>query len=221
MALAIVYFPLVIVVSLSTVIIPDISKKISQKDFSNINSRVNEVIKICFMLGVSTVIICYVCPNLLGEVFFDRSDLGSFIKIASLAAPFMYCHYCTYSILNGIGKQKVILLSSIATALIELVLIFILIGIPSINIYGYGISLIVTSIIGLLINLYYIGQVIELSFPIWEILILVLLTVLVYLVTTIISSIIPNTFIIPKIITIIVVAFSLFFVSSILIRKSS
>ncbi len=133
----------------------------------------------------------------------------------------MYCHYCTYSILNGIGKQKVILLSSIATALIELVLIFILIGIPSINIYGYGISLIVTSIIGFLINLYYIGQVIELSFPIWEILILVLLTVLVYLVTTIISSIIPNTFIIPKVITIIVVAFSLFFVSSFLIRKSS
>ena len=109
MALAIVYFPLVIVVSLSTVIIPDISKKISQRDFSNINARVNEVIKICFMLGVSTVIICFVCPNLLGEVFFDRNDLGSFIKIASLAAPFMYCHYCTYSILNGIGKQKLYL----------------------------------------------------------------------------------------------------------------
>ncbi|WP_346916063.1 stage V sporulation protein B [Clostridium sp.] len=221
MALAIVYFPLVIVVSLSTVIIPDISKKISQRDFSNINARVNEVIKICFMLGVSTVIICFVCPNLLGEVFFDRNDLGSFIKIASLAAPFMYCHYCTYSILNGIGKQKVILISSIATALIELALIFILIGIPSINIYGYGISLIVTSIIGLLINMYYIGQVIELSFPIGEMVIIALLTALIYLVTTIINSIIPNTLIITKIITIIGVAFSLFFISSFLIRKTS
>ena len=221
MALAIVYFPLVIVNSLSTVIIPDISKKISQKDFSNINSRVNEVIKICFMLGVSTIIICFVCPNSLGEILFDRNDLGSYIKIASLAAPFMYCHYCTYSILNGIGKQKVILISSIATALIELVLIFILISIPSINIYGYGISLIATSIIGLLINLYYIGQVIELSFPIGEIVIITLLTVLIYLVATIINSIISNVFIIPKVIAIIGIAFSLFFLSSFLIRRSS
>lgn len=221
MALAIVYFPLVIVNSLSTVIIPDLSRKISQKDFASINSRVNEVIKICFMLGISTIIICFTCPRLLGELFFNRSDLAEFIKIASIASPFMYAHYCTYSILNGLGRQKVILVSSLTTAIIEIGLIFFLIGIPSINIYGYGISLVLTSIIGLIINLYFIGQSIRLSLPIGEILIIALLSILVFIISKVINIVVPDMFTAFKTIFIICISFSLFFISSSLIRKSS
>lgn len=221
MALAIVYFPLVIVNSLATVIIPDLSRKISQKDYGNINSRINEVIKICFMLGVSTIIICFTCPRLLGELFFNRSDLAEFIKIASIASPFMYCHFSTYSILNGLGKQKVILLSSLSTAVIEIVLIYILIGIPSIHIYGYGISLVLTSIIGLIINLYFIGKSIELSLPIGEFIIIVLLSILVFMIAKIVNYVVPDTYIIIKSISVICISFSLFFISSSLIRKSS
>ncbi|MEG0306553.1 MAG: stage V sporulation protein B [Clostridium sp.] len=221
MALAIVYFPLVIVMSLSTVIIPDISRKISQNDFTNIESRVNEVIKICFMLGISTIIVCFTCPDLLGKLFFNRNDLSELIKLASISAPFMYCHFCTYSILNGIGKQKVILVGSIITALIELVLLFILIGIPSINIYGFGISLIITSIIGLLINLYYINKVITLTFQFGEFIIIALVSTLIFIISTVLNSTIPITFMIEKSISIIAVSFSLFFISITLIRKSS
>ena len=221
MALAIVYFPLVIVNSLSTVIIPDLSRKISKRDFSNMNTRINEVIKICFMLGISTIIICYTCPRLLGEMFFNRSDLAEFIKIASLASPFMYCHFCTYSILNGLGKQKIIVVGSLSTAIIEILLIYFLIAIPSINIYGYGLSLIITSIIGLLINLYFIGQAIELSLPIGEFLIILLLSIFVFIITKILNVIIPDRYMVIKCISIIFISFSLFFVSSSVIRKSS
>ncbi len=221
MALAIVYFPLVIVNSLSTVIIPDLSRKISQRDFANINSRINEVLKICFMLGISTIIICFTCPRLLGELFFNRSDLAEFIKIASIASPFMYCHFSTYSILNGLGKQKVILVSSLTTAIIEIVLIYFLISIPSINIYGYGISLVLTSIIGLFINLYFIGKAIELSLPIGEFVIITLLSILVFLIAKVVNVTVPDTYIVAKSISVICISFSLFFISSSLIRKSS
>lgn len=219
MALAIIYFPLIVVNSLSTVIIPDISKKLSRK--SNISTRINEVMKICFILGISTAIICFVCPDILGNLFFKRTDISSYIKIAAISAPFMYCHYCTYSILNGIGKQKIILISSIATALIELVLIFFLIGIPSINIYGYGISLVLTSIIGLAFNLYFIGKEVDLSLPIGEIFIIALLSIFIYILTKLVYNIMPANLEVLKCIIIIIIAFSLFFISSLLIRKSS
>lgn len=221
MALAIVYFPLIVVNSLSTVIIPDISKKISRKSFDNLNFRINEVLKICFMLGISTTIICFICPELLGKIFFDRTDLTPYIKVASLAAPFMYCHFCTYSILNGIGKQKVILLSSIGTALLELLLIYFLIALPSINIYGYGISLVITSVVGLIINLIFIGQVIDLSLPIGELLIITLLSVFIFFLAGVLNTIIPSSYETAKCIIVISVSFSLFFISSFLIRKSS
>lgn len=219
MALAIIFFPLIVVNSLSTVIIPDISKKLSRK--TDISFRVNEVMKICFMLGISTAIICFVCPDILGSLFFKRTDISSFIKSAAVAAPFLYCHYCTYSILNGIGKQKIILLSSIATALIELVLIFFLIAVPEINIYGYAISLAITSIIGLSINMYFIGKEIDILFSMKETITIALLSILVYLIARIIYGILPPHMQILKCISIFIVAFSLFFISSSIIRKSS
>ena len=96
-----------------------------------------------------------------------------------------------------------------------------MIAIPSINIYGYGISLILTSIIGLLINLYFISQAIELSLPISEFLIIALLSVLVFFIAKVVNGVIPDSYIGLKSISVICIAFSLFFISSSLIRKSS
>lgn len=220
MALAIVYFPLIVVNSLATVIIPDLSKKISQKDQKGMNNRINEVIKICFMLGMSTAILCFTCPGLLSKLFFNRDDINSYIIIGSICTPFMYAHYCTYSILNGVGKQRVILLSSISTAIIELVLIYFLIAIPSINIYGYGISLVVTSIIGLSINMFCMRKEVQFSFPIGEILIMVLLSVVIYFVAKISYTIIPEWLGVIKLIIMMCISLSLFVISNILIRKS-
>lgn len=221
MALAIVFFPIVIVASMSTVLIPDISRSITQKDYSNLEARVSEVIKMCFLLGVSTLLICYLIPDSLGKLFFNRTDLGSFIKIAAISAPFLYASACSYGILNGLGKQKVILINSIITSLIQLVLIFILIGIPSINIMGYGISMAASALIGLIMNLYEISKVVTLRFSLGEFLIMCLLTVLVIMLILILNSTIPDNIFLVKNIIIIFTGFSLFLVSTFLVRKAS
>ncbi|MEG0773351.1 stage V sporulation protein B [Clostridium sp.] len=221
MALAIIFFPIVVVASMSTVLIPDISKSITQKDYKNVEIRVSEVIKMCFLLGVSTLLICYIIPNSLGELFFNRTDLGEYIKIAAICAPFLYATSCTYGILNGLGKQKVILINSIVISLIQLALIFVLIGIPSINIMGYGISMAVSGLIGLVMNLYEISKVVSLRFPLGEFLIMSLLTALIGISISVLNVFIPNNIFLLKNIIIISVGFSLFIISTFLVRKSS
>ncbi len=220
MALTIVYFPVVIVASLSTVLIPDISKKLSRRDYANVESRVNEAIKICFLIGISTILICTICPDTLGKLFFKRDDLGGYIKLASLSAPFMYCSGCTYSILNSLGKQKTILINSILTSVIQLILIFVLIGIPSINIIGYGISMILSSIIGLIINLYEISKVIHINFPIGQIIIMALLILFITFALITLNRIIPSSLLSMKTIIIVIVAFSLIFIEHFLNKIS-
>lgn len=216
MALTIVFFPVVIVASLSTVLIPDISKKLSQKNYSDVEIRVNEAIKICFLLGMSTSILCILCPDLLGNLFFKRNDLGEYIKLASYSCPFLYCSSATYSILNSLGKQKTILLNSLFTSILQLILMFFLIGIPNINILGYGISMFITSVIGLLINLYVISKSINFRISIVQVLISSMLTILISLVIVTLNKIIPNNIIIFKTICIVAIAFSLVFIDNIL-----
>lgn len=180
MAIAIAFFPLIIVSSISTLLIPDISQNLSKKDFSSVEKRIQWVLKISFILGMSTLIICLVLGDDLGKMFFKRDDLGDYIRFAALSTPVLFTMVSSIGILNGLGKQSIILRNSIISSVLELILLFILTGIPSINIYGYGINIFITSCLLLIMNMSVISDFISLKFNIVNILIFVLVTLLFY-----------------------------------------
>ncbi len=215
MALSIIFFPLVVVMSMSIVLIPDISESLEKRDFTTLEERIQQVLRISFLLGVSTMIICFSIPNSLGQLFFHRDDLGIYIKFAALSAPFTYISATTFSILNGLGKQGVLLRNSIIVSVIELILLFILTSIPGINILGYGLSLMITSLISLVINLYEIRKRCYIELSLENFIIDTLLSLLIYFLLNIINNIIPNTFFKTKTILIILLGFvSFFFIMS-------
>ncbi|MGK0466021.1 stage V sporulation protein B [Clostridium sp.] len=220
MAMSIVFFPFIIVMSMATILTPDISKSISKNDYHALEDRVVEVIKISFLLGVSTLIICLSIGGSLGKLFFDRYDLGIYIRLASLSAPFMYMSGSTFGILNGLGKQKTILINSLITSILQLVLLYILLGIPGLSILGYGITLLVTSIITFILNIIAIKKSCYLQFSMTEIIINICLSIFLYFILKILDNTIPNSIFITKNIVIIVTGFSLILFSYILSKNS-
>lgn len=212
MTMNIVFFPMIVVGSISTLLIPDLSQTINKKDYDSAALRIKEVLKIALLLGLSTLAICNAIPKELGFMFFKRQDLGPFIAFASLCAPFSYCSFTTYSILNGISKQNIILRNSIIGALIEISSLFILASIPSINIFGYGISLMITAIVVLILNLYEINKHIKINFSLFQIVLPILIGVLCFFSLKIVSALtlpITETF---KNIFIIALGFSFFLI---------
>ncbi|WP_446899556.1 stage V sporulation protein B [Clostridium sp. LBM24168] len=153
MAFNIVFFSTNILNSISIVLIPDLSEKLSCKDYFSVEKRISQVLKVSAILGILTMILCLCIPDYLGEVFYKRNDLGNYIKFVSICAPTSFISTATFGILNGIGKQNILLRNSLIVSIEELILIYILTGIPSINIYGCGISLIITSITSLILNM--------------------------------------------------------------------
>lgn len=220
MAMSIVFFPFIIVMSMATILTPDISKSISKNDYNSLENRIMEVIKISFLLGISTMIICLCMGDSLGKLFFDRYDLGIYIRLAALSAPFMYMSGSTFGILNGLGKQKSLLINSVITSLLQLILLYVLLGIPSINILGYGITLLVTSIVGFILNISVIKKNCYIEFSAVEILIDICLSIFLYFVLKILDNTLPNSMFITKNIVIIIVGFSLLFFS-LFLRKQS
>lgn len=220
MALTIVFFPMILIVSMSILLVPDISNSLTNKNYYKLEKRIKEIINISVLLGITSMLLCMCIPTELGRLFYSRSDLGNYIKFVSYSAPFTYLMTSTYSILNGMGKQKAVLINSIISAILELILFYILIGIPSINVYGYGITLIITSLVGLILNLLEIKKICSIKIYFSTIIIGSFLTILMHYILKIFNSIIPSSLFLFKNLIIIFVAFILFYFSITILNKA-
>ncbi|MCM0648457.1 stage V sporulation protein B [Clostridium swellfunianum] len=221
MAMAIIYFPLIIVNSMATVLVPDLSQTMDKNDYLAVENRITQVMKIAFLLGLSTLVISISIPNQLGSLFFSRNDLGQFIRFAAIAAPITYTSSTTFGILNGIGKQGVILKNSLLVSIEEVILLYIFTGIPSINIFGFGISLIITSITLLALNIYEIRKYCYITISIGELTMYILLSILVYFLLNIANNLIPNSIFTLKYVFLIFFGYISFFFSIAIINKES
>ncbi|WP_251859727.1 stage V sporulation protein B [Clostridium sp. Marseille-Q2269] len=190
MALSIPLFPSIILISICTILIPDLSESMSKGNYFSMENRIVKIIKIALILSLSTLAICVAIPNELGFMFFNRKDLGNYIRFLSFSAPFVYVSTISYAILNGIGKQKILLRNSIIVSIEDLILLYILTGLSFINIYGYGITLIITSITSIILNFIEIKKYCFIKIDLHEKIIYTLCTVLVYLILNLLNNVI-------------------------------
>jgi len=209
MAMMIIGMPLIVVNSINTLLIPDLSQSISKGNYYDISVRIHKVIKIAFILGLATATICCLIPDELGEIFYKRNDLGKYIKYASLSAPVFFASTTMFGILNGINKQTIILRNSMIIAVLELIGLFIFTSIKSINIYGYTITLFLTSVVSLIMNVYEIKKHIDLNLSFINTIIYLLLSLLVYFILNIIKNIFTPLNLVMNIF-IIIITFAIF-----------
>lgn len=211
MAKNIAFFPMVVIESISILLIPDLSKSLSKKDYESIDNRISKVIELSFLLGATVLIIILCIGDNLGSLLYKRKDLGSYIKCAALAAPIFYTASTTIGILNGLGKQKIILRNSIIVSILRIILLYIFTGIPSINIYGYGIASIITSLISLNLNIGEIRKISYLRLNFFDFIIDALTIVFSYFILIVLTKILPTSMLIYNSILIILSGFLIVF----------
>lgn len=210
MALTIVTFPLIVINSLNMLLVPDLSQTISKGDYYNASVRIRTILKIAFLLGMATTIICQLIPDSLGKMFYGRNDLGLYIRLSSLSAPIFFTANTMFGILNGLNRQGIILRNSIIISITEILCLYFFTSIPSINIFSYVITIFVTSTLGLLINLHEIKKHIELNLSLFNIIIFSLTGILIYLMLNLFTTRLLDGLYISKNIIIITLTFCIF-----------
>lgn len=174
MAMNISSLPFIIIGSMLTVLVPDVSLHISKKDYWSAEERIAQVMKTACIVGISTSIICLVTPSTLGWVFYHRNDLGNMIRFSAPICMITFVSSPTFGILNALGKQNILLRNSLINSLQSLILTVILAGIPALNIYGYGISVMLTSATSFILNIHEIKKICEIKIDMQDIIILIL-----------------------------------------------
>lgn len=214
MALTIVTFPMIVITSINSLMIPDLSETLSRKDYYSATTRIKKVMKIAFLLGLATLIVCNLVPDSLGKMFFSRNDLGTYIRIASFSMPILFTSMTMYGILNGLNKQGVILKNSLIVSGLELICLFILVGNNAINIMGYGITIFITSSVSLYINLREVKKHIDLNLSSTNIFIFLLLSILIFLTLRVVTNTLLANYYIFKNLAVITITFGMFIILS-------
>lgn len=168
MVLTIINFPIFIIVPICIMLVPDLSESLSSDNSEKISRRIKQVLSLALVIGLFSFIFSYSLSDKLGYIFYKRSDLGIYLKYAGITAPFTFLSAVSYGILNGLGKQNIILRNSLITSLIELFLLYFLTAVPAINVFGIEITMIISSTISFIMNIKEISRDVYLFHPCYK-----------------------------------------------------
>ncbi len=211
MALTTVYLPFIIVGSMMTVLIPDMSLSLSKKDAYSTQHRISQVLRISFLVGLGTLAIATGLSKQLGLLFYGRIDLSPMIMFAGISCFLSYVTSTSFGILNGLGKQNVNLRNSTIVAVEGLILVYILTAIPELNIYGYGLSLIITSITAFILNVMEIRKTSEVHFYLTRISVYCIFGVTAFMVCRLSLILIPTNLLVFQVVIPTILTFAILF----------
>ncbi len=164
MTMPIIMLPIAIIGSISTVVLPNISKSMATGNKYKLNVRISRSLRITGLVGVpATCAIIPLSPYLL-NLLFDISVSYNYLLMLGISVIFIYYQIITGSVLNGMGQQKLTMTSSVIGEVVQLFLLWNLVSIPKLNIYGYIISIIIAPLIVTILNLLNINRFVTIKF---------------------------------------------------------
>jgi stage V sporulation protein B len=152
MAINIAFFPMLIITSFNMLLIPNISSAIIKGHKVTLKYRINSAIEIAAAISFLTTAVILCDPIGIGLYFYNDQYVGKLLLVIVPALPIVYIELASYAILNGLGQHTRLLRNSIIVQTIDIILLYIFIGIKEFNIYGYVVNMTVSALIGIYIN---------------------------------------------------------------------
>ena len=152
MALPLIMFPSLVTNSLATTLVPAISESISLKYYKAVNYRISKSIQITFILGMIFTALFFSYSNEIGGLVYKREKIGDLLYLLSFSCIFIYLQQTLTGVLNGLGKQGILLRNTVIGSVLRIAAVYFLMpsyGIKS-YILGLGASFMLTSCLNLL-----------------------------------------------------------------------
>jgi stage V sporulation protein B len=150
MAMPLVFFPALVTTSLATTLVPAISESISLKNFSRVNYRISKSIQITMVLGFIFMALFACYPNKISDMIYPKQNVGNTLFLLSFTCIFLYLQQILTGIMNGLGKQGLLLANSIIGSAIRIACVYFLI--PKYGIPAYILGMIISSFVVCILN---------------------------------------------------------------------
>lgn len=152
MALPLIMFPSIVTNSIATTLVPAISESVALKKHKALNYQISKSIQITFIIGVIFTSIFFSFPDEIGALLYRREKIGDLLFLLSFGCVFIYLQQTLTGVLNGLGKQGILLRNTIIGSALRIAVVCVLIPIFGIRAYilGLSASLILTECLNLM-----------------------------------------------------------------------
>ena len=145
MAMPIIMFPVSLVISFSTLLVPEFSRCYTQEKYSKIKVISAIILIGTFMFSIIISILIFVFSNQLSNWIYHRAEIAKYLRILSPLVIIMYLDIVIDSILKGLDAQVNVMGINIFDCLVSIAFIYFLV--PILGFSGYIISIFISEII--------------------------------------------------------------------------
>ncbi len=148
-ALSLLLLPQFFTMSISTALIPELSKNFAKRDIKMCKKRVKQIVFLSLLIGVVSTSVIFCIPEFFLKLIYDTTAGVAYIKVL---APFLLLYFVNTPISNALqalDKAKESMVITVITSIVRLSTLFIL-SFLKIGMYG----LIVAIIVGLILTTY-------------------------------------------------------------------
>ena len=146
MVMPFVYLPFTIGSALVVNLIPSISQEIALDKIKNVKLKIYYALVLTIGVGIVSFIFFFFYGEELCEIVFHNKTAGVYLKSMSLATFFLSLNQTLSAILHSIRREVLSSINTILGMVLQVILIYLLIPIPSLNMYAYIYSITATSI---------------------------------------------------------------------------
>ncbi len=145
MVMPIIMFPVSLIISFSTLLIPEFSRYYAQGKYRKIKN-VSLLILFCtFVFSFIVAIIIFIFANNLSNLIYHKTEISKYLRILSPLIVIMYMDIVVDSILKGLDAQVDVMIINIFDCLISIAFIYFLV--PILGFSGYIISIFISEVI--------------------------------------------------------------------------
>lgn len=144
MAMPLIFFPSLVTSALATTLVPAISEAMSVRNYKTVNYRMSKSIQLTFIMGFIFSAVFMLFPDAIGDLVYKKENIGHILYLLSFTGILIYLQQTLLGIMNGLGKQGILLRNSIVGYAIRIV--FVLYCIPAYGIAGYIAGMVVSSV---------------------------------------------------------------------------
>ncbi|MBS4537590.1 polysaccharide biosynthesis protein [Clostridium sp. D2Q-11] len=213
MAQTLINFPQVFSVAIAASLVPAISTAFARRDFREIRKTTTSGFRVTLLIGLPAAMGLFVLANPIVKLLYFSNPIevqesaGSILQVLAFSVIFLTLVQSLTAILQGMGKPFIPVRNLIIGALVKVVIVYVLTGIPEIGIKGAAISTITAYSIAAILNFIAVKRYTKIKFNIINMVIKPIASVAIMTIIVWFSYNITNSMIGNKLATLVAIGF--------------
>ena len=145
MAMPIIMFPVILVTSCSSLIIPEFSRYYAQQRYKKIRSTSALLLSCTLIFSIFVTIVIFVFADKLSNMIYHKAEIAKYLRILSPLIILMYLDIVIDGILKGLDAQVDVMIVNVFDCIVSIAFIYFLVPILGFN--GYIISIFISEVI--------------------------------------------------------------------------